>query len=95
MKLSQVSLSEVKDFCGISDDDSDTLIQDIIMPAAASFIREYTGLTAEQADALEDLTLPYLVMIDEMYTSRDYAVTKDKLNPYVKTVLDMHSVNYL
>lgn len=95
MKLSQVPLSEVKNFCGVSDDESDLLIQDIMMPAAAKFICDYTGLTAEEADALEDLTLPYLVMVDEMYTSRDYTITKDKLNSYVKTILDMHSKNYL
>ncbi len=95
MKLSQVPLSEVKNFCGVEDDDSDVLIRDIMIPAASRFICDYTGLTAEQVDELEDLTLPYLVMVDEMYTNRDYTITKDKLNPYVKTILDMHSTNYL
>lgn len=95
MKISQAELSDIKDFCGISDDDSDKLIQDYGMPAARDFIIGYTGLSAEDIDKHEDLTIAYMVIINEMHTQREYTVNKDKLNPTVKTTLDMYAVNYL
>jgi uncharacterized phage protein (predicted DNA packaging) len=95
MKISQTTLNDVKDYCGISDNDNDTLIEKYAMPAAKSFISGYTGLDAEQIDTHEDLTLAYMVLVNEMYTTRDFTVNKDKLNPTAKTILDMYAVNYL
>lgn len=95
MKLSQATLSDIKDLCGISDDDGDRLIELYCMPAARDFIIGYTGLSAEKVDEHEDLTTAYIVLINEMYTTREYTVNKDKINPTVKTTLDMHAVNYL
>ena len=95
MKISQTTLNDVKDYCGISDNDNDTLIENYAMPAAKSFICGYTGLDAEQIDTHEDLTIAYMVLVNEMYTTRDFTVNKDKLNPTAKTILDMYAVNYL
>lgn len=95
MKLSQATLSDIKDQCGISDDDSDSLIQNYYMPSAKAFIHDYTELSDAEMDAHEDLTIAYMVLINEMYTQRDYTVNKDKINPTVKTILSMHAKNYL
>ncbi len=95
MKISQATLNDIKDYCGISDNDSDTLIENYGMPAAKAFIIGYTGLSAGQIDEHEDLTLAYMVLIDEMHTQREYTVNKDKLNPTVSTILGMYAVNYL
>lgn len=98
MKVSEISLDTVKDFCGISDDDSDNILA-VVMPAARSFISNYTHLTAEQIDELDDMATAYMVLVNDMYSNRDYnssqARQSTKLNPCVKTILDMHSHNYV
>lgn len=95
MIISQVTLSDVKDFCGISDNESDRLIQDYGMPAARDFIIGFTGLSADEIDLHEDLTIAYMTIIDEMHTQREFTVNKDRLNPTVSTILGMYAVNYL
>lgn len=93
MKLREVSVRDVAQFGRIPEQD-DSLIP-VIMAAAQSYVLGYTGLTLEQTDAYEDLTLAYLVLCCEMYDNRNMTTDNDKVNPYVKSVLAMHAVNYL
>lgn len=93
MKLREVTAKDVAQFGRIPGQD-DSLIP-VIMAAAQSYVLSYTGLTLEQADAYEDLTLAYLVLCCEMYDNRNITTDNDKVNPYVKSVLAMHAVNYL
>ena len=95
MKLSQVTLNIVKDFCGVSDNDSDNILN-LLMSSASDFIKGYTGLTAEQIDDFEDITDAYLILVNDMFSCRDYTLSLHKqVNPAVKTILGMHAVNYL
>lgn len=94
MKVSEVTTTFAKDFCGVSVDDTSGTIE-VCMAAAASFIRGYTGLDSSEIDAQEDITIAYLVLVNEMYTKRDYTVDMGSLNPAVKQILAMYSVNYL
>lgn len=98
MKVSEISLETVKDYCGISDDDSDNILA-ALMPAARSFISNYTGLNAEQIDSLDDMAIAYMVLVNDMFTNREFnsaqARQSTTLNPCVKTILDMHSKNYV
>lgn len=93
MKLSTIQANRVREYMRLEDDDS--LIELVIMPAAKSFIKSYTGLSDEAMDEVESLTIAFLVLCDEMYDNRTYTVDKDTLNPTVKTILDMYSVNLL
>lgn len=95
MNISGLDLNTVKDFCGIYDTVNDRDIEQVYMPAAKAFIMGYTGLTAKQLDEHCDLAIAYMVLINEMYTQRDYTVDKDKLNPCVETILHMYAVNYI
>lgn len=96
MKVSEISLETVKDYCGISDDDSDNILA-ALMPAARSFISNYTGLNAEQIDSLDDMAIAYIVLVNDMFTNREFnsaqARQSTTLNPCVKTILDMHCKN--
>lgn len=96
MKVSEISLETVKDYCGISDDDSDNILA-ALMPAARSFISEYTGLNAEQIDSLDDMAIAYMVLVNDMFTNREYNSSQARqssiLNPCVKAILDMHCKN--
>ncbi len=94
MKLSEVSLSIVKDFCGTSGSDSGSLFQVFMASARAKILAE-TGLTAEQADECEDLTLAFLVLVNEAFTTRTNTIEGSTLNPMVEQILSAHHRNYV
>lgn len=94
--MSELTPDIVKDYCGISDSDSDDVIRNILIPAAKKYIIGYTGLTAEQCDEHEDISLACMVLVNDMFTQRDYTINSGRqLNPTVKTILDLYAVNYL
>lgn len=94
MKISEVTIQDIKDYARIDYDDDDTLINAIII-AAKAYIRGQTGLTAEAMDAKEDLTVAFLVMCHEMYSSRSYTVQYDKVNKVIQSIIDMYAINLL
>lgn len=95
MQINDVTTAMVKDFCGISDNDSDALVP-VLMNAAKDFIKEYTGLTSEEINSHESLTDAYLILVNDMFTQREYTIHSGRqLNPAVQTILSMHAVNHL
>jgi uncharacterized phage protein (predicted DNA packaging) len=94
MILSEIILSDVTDYLRVDFEDDNFLIE-IIMKAAQSYIVSYTGLTLEVIDTKEDLTVAFMVLCSDMYDKRQYTVNNDKVNPVVKTILDMHCINLL
>lgn len=96
MKISEISIQTVKDYCGISDDDSDELVKNVLIPVAKAYISGYTGLPAEDLDRYDDFAYAMLILVNDMYTSREYTINLSrKVNPAVKTLLGLHSVNCL
>lgn len=96
MKVKDISNDTLKDYCGISDDDSDAIIA-VLKGAAIAFIREYTGLSDEEIEELDDIDYAYMVLVNDMYTNREYNSAQARkgtmLNPTVKTILEMHCKN--
>lgn len=96
MKISEITPEIVKDYCGISDDDSDVIIKNVLMPSARAFIRGYTGLSDSEIDRHDDLATAFMVLVSDMYTQRDYTLSFQKqVNPCVSAILGMYAVNYL
>lgn len=95
MKMSEITPQIVKDYCGISDDDSDDIIEKVLLPAAREYIKGYTGLTAEQCDDHEDISIACMVLVNDMFSQRDYTISMHRQgSPTVKTILGMYAVNY-
>lgn len=96
MKVSEVTVLDAIHHAKEDAEDED-VVKDFtaFLAAAKSFIRSYTGLTFEQIDEHEDITIALFVLINDMHDNRAYAVQNDKVNRTVQTILDMHSVNYL
>ena len=92
MKISELTNEQIKEFCGFDDDV--TLIE-AYKTAAKQFIIGFTSLTDKELEEHEDLTLAYLVLINDMSYNRDYTVSRDTLNPTVSTLLSLYSKNYL
>ncbi len=93
MKLSEVTSTMIKAFCGVSDDEDGML--EICAGAAKSYIKGYTGLDDAQIDEYEDITVAYLVLINDMYSSRDFSSDRASQNPVTAQILALHSINLL
>ncbi|MCM3599388.1 head-tail connector protein [Robertmurraya korlensis] len=94
MKISEITIKDIKDHTRVSHNEEDSLFS-IILIACKHYIKSYTGLTFESMDLKEDLTIALLVLATEMYENRTYTVEEDKVNPVVKTLLNLHSINLL
>jgi hypothetical protein len=94
--ISEVTEQELIEYAREDSDDPEVFKTfNAILLACKSFIRGYTGLTDEQLDTREDLTIAMFVLSNEMYENRTFTVDNDKVNVVVKSILDMHSFNLL
>lgn len=90
MKISEVKDENIIEYCGMTQDIGNL---NLYKESAVAFIMGYTGLTKDEINEHEDLTLAYLVLINDMSFNRDYTVSRDTLNPSVQTILSMYSKN--
>lgn len=94
MKISNVTIENLKNYAHVYHSEDDTLFEAILI-ACKSFIKNYTGLNAEQMDLHEDLSIALLVLANEMYDNRVYIVEASKVNAVIQSILDSHSTNLL
>lgn len=94
MVISEVTIQDLKDYAHVYHNEDDLLFASIL-PACKSYIKGYTGLSDEQLDMKEDLTIALFVLSNEMYDNRTFSVQSDKVNTVIKSILDMHSINLL
>lgn len=92
VKLSNVSLDDVKNYIRVTGDEDNALITDIIS-AAKGYILSYTELTAEEADVFPEMTIALKCLCADMYDVRTAYVSTEKENPIVRNILDMHRRN--
>jgi hypothetical protein len=104
MKLSEVTIQNLKDYAREYNNDQPTNDAfTLILTAGKLFISNYTGLPLvgdpangiTGCDDFEDLTIVLFVLANEMYDNRTFTVDSDKINPVIKSILDMHSINLL
>lgn len=92
VRLSSVTLEDVKNYIRVLDNEDDKLISDI-MAAAKGYILSYTNLTAEQADEYPEMVIALKCLCADMYDVRTASVSSEKENPIVKNILNMHRRN--
>lgn len=96
MKISEVTTMDLIEYARAYSEDVETISTfEIIKAAVKSYIKGYTGLTDEQMDSKEDLTIALMVIANDMYDNRSFSVQDDKVNKVIKSILDMHSINLL
>lgn len=88
MKISKLTDEIIKEFCGI---DGECNLLDVYKSAAQSFIKSETGLNDGEIDEHEDLSIVYLMLINDMSLNRDYVVIKETVNPTVSRILGFYS----
>ena len=89
MKLSELTLQKVNLYLRVPDGEEDE-ITEVMLSAAKSAVLTETGLTAEEADALPDITVAVLAMIGDMYENRTLTAQNAMRNPTVDTILRLH-----
>lgn len=94
MKISEVTITDLKEYANVEHDLDDNLFQTILV-ATKAYIKGYTGLTTEAMDTKEDLTIALMILSNEMYENRVYSVDNDKVNSVVNNLLGMYSMNLL
>lgn len=98
MKVSEVDAKELAEYARL-DDPGEIELKELerMRGSAVAMVTAYTGLSKEELDEHEDITQALFVLVMDMFDNRnlliDYKSTN--LNPAVKTILDMHSVNLL
>lgn len=96
MKISKVTDEQIFSYMRVDDPtQEDTNLLSIIKPAAKAFIAEHTALAIEELDDHEDLTIAYLIIIEDMFDNRAMTVNSANLNRTVETILSMHSLNHI
>jgi uncharacterized phage protein (predicted DNA packaging) len=94
MKVSEVNVGVLKNYIHVYHDEDNTLLE-AILTGTISYIKGYTGLSTDDLDLKEDLTIALMVLCAEMYDNRSFSVDNRELNPVVKTILGMYATNNL
>lgn len=99
MRLSEVNLAYIKDYCGVADDDYDSdILLEADLSAAKSYILNATGLNECEADKYEDLTIALQTLVHETFYNRTYQTTGGSYstkNPLVEQIIEQHRRNFL
>ena len=90
MKISAVTKEELRIYCKAEDEEE--VIFDIILSACKAYIKGQTGLSDEEMDDQEDLTIALLILASDMYDNRTYQQKDTKITPNLaaKAIIDQH-----
>jgi len=98
MKVSQINIDILKNYIRIDINEDDELLTQILN-SVKNYIQNYTGLTLEEIDQKEDITIALFALCAEMYDNRQYTVSNGRYNvgenKIVSSILNLHSVNLL
>lgn len=87
MKLHEIDLAMVKAHARVTGDWEDGLIEGVYMPAAMQHILAYTGMTAAEADAREDIPLAYLALVTHLIDNRGLMEDAGHLSDVMASIL--------
>lgn len=94
MKISELTDEYIAEYLR-ADCEAEKTTFSIIKSAALEYIKSYTGLTYDEMDKYEDLTIAALILCSDMYDNRQMTVQTDKQNPTVIQILSLHAANLL
>ena len=91
MKLSDVTVADLKLYCRVDGDGEDDIFK-AILSAATAFIRNQTGLTDDEIDENEDLTMALYILAADFYDTRAYNIVGSNItvNPAAAAIINQH-----
>lgn len=76
-------------------DCEDLNLLDVMKTASVEFCKSQTGLSDEELDKHEDITIAVLTLISDMWDNRSMMVQKNNVNMIVDAILGMHRTNLI
>lgn len=95
-KVSDITVNDLIDYLRISEatqDDENTL--STLLSVAKAYITSYTGQTLDALDALNDVIIVVMILVQDMWDNRTLYVDESNVNKVVESILGLHSVNLL
>lgn len=98
MKISELTGQILADYLRI-DEAGEIELREInmMLSGAIEYAKSYTGLTVEEMDAFEDITVAIMILVSDYYENRtlylDYKFKEE--NKAVQAILTMHCNNFL
>lgn len=71
----------------------DVVLLDAIKSASIEFCKGQTGLSEEELDKYEDISIAILTLISDMWDNRSMTIQRNNVNIVVDTILGMHRIN--
>lgn len=93
MKLSELTAEDVILHARVEGDDKALVPH--ILEAAKSYVLNYTGLTAAEADEEQELPIAALCLAADMLENRSVTAENSSENLTIKTILSMHCRNLI
>ncbi|MFT8349472.1 head-tail connector protein [Clostridium saccharoperbutylacetonicum] len=91
IKINEVTTDVLINYCNAYEEDKQLL--EIFKDASVQYIKSHTGLTNEEMNVLDDLTVALLVLVSGMFDSKSLECSKDKVNLILDSILGLHSKN--
>lgn len=93
MKVSEITLDVLKEYCGVCGDE-DNIVLSSCLSSARKQAESYTGLTVDELDEYEDITIAVLTIANDNYIFR-FNQSGSGLNKSAEFILSMHSRNLI
>lgn len=93
IKINEVNIDLLIKYCNAYEEDKPLL--QIFKDASIGYIKSYTGLSDEEINTLDDITVSLLVLVSGMYDCRSIKADKTNINVILDSILSMHSKNLI
>lgn len=93
MKINEITINDLIEYCNAYEEDGKIL--EVFKDASISYIKSYTGLTDEEINKMDDITIALLVLVNGMYDYRSIEADKGNVNVILDGILSMHSKNLI
>ena len=99
MKVSDITLEDLKQHLRIDFEDDDLYIMSLL-DVAKSYIKNYTGLNEDKINTIDELSSVALMIVADLYENRTTTgnssyKTGDSINKIYDSMLNLHCINLI
>ncbi|MBO5891228.1 MAG: phage gp6-like head-tail connector protein [Oscillospiraceae bacterium] len=96
MKVSELTKETITLYGKVDSDAEDAeLLETLFLPAAKEYMMQHAGMTTEQMDEHQDVTVAVCALCIQMYDNRSVSIDTDKLNQVVVDIINRYSMNLI
>ena len=93
-KISDISVVDLAEYLRLEEGYDPQTVSNL-QAVAESYIANYTGLSSEELDKLNDLVIVVFILVQDMWDNRTMYVDSSNVNKVVDCILNLHQVNLL